>query len=138
MRFDQLKRREFITLLGGAATSSSRPLPLRAQTAIAVRRVGILSTLVEDNPEGRNIHLEQRWSGGDNDRLRSDARGLANLRADVILAVTTPAGCRPQGGGAPARIGHSDEYDRNAPRSATPPPPRVAAQLGARLPAASS
>jgi putative tryptophan/tyrosine transport system substrate-binding protein len=104
-------RRHFIVLLGGAATLSSVwPLRLRAETAIAVRRVGVLSTFVEDNSEsrrlmavfarglnelgwteGRNIHLEQRWSGGDNDRLRSDARELASLRADVVMAVTTPA-----------------------------------------------
>ena len=108
MQFDKLKRREFITLLGIAA--AMWPMVARAQTAVAVRRVGILSTLVEDNPEsrrltgvlirglaelgwteGRNIHFEQRWSGGDYDRLRSDARELARLRADVIMAITTPA-----------------------------------------------
>ena len=81
-----IQRREFITLLGGAA--AMWPMVARSQTAVAVRRVGILSTLVEDNPEsrrltgvlirglaelgwteGRNIHFEQRWSGGDYDRL---------------------------------------------------------------------
>ena len=75
MQFDKLKRREFITLLGGAA--AMWPMVARAPTAVAVRRVGILSTLV--NPEsrrltgvlirglaelgwteGRNIHFEQR------------------------------------------------------------------------------
>ena len=107
----EVTRREFIAFLGSVTTSSSLwLLPLRAQTSIAVRRVGVLSTFVEDNSEsrrlmavfarglnelgwteGRNIHLEQRWSGGDNDRLRSDARELASLRADVVMAVTTPA-----------------------------------------------
>jgi putative ABC transport system substrate-binding protein len=37
------------------------------------------------------MHLEQRWSGGDNDRLRSDAREMASLRAEVIMAITSPA-----------------------------------------------
>ena len=107
----EVTRREFIAFLGSVTTSSSLwLLPLRAQTSIAVRRVGVLSTFVEDNSEsrrlmavfarglnelgwtdGRNIHLEQRWSGGDNDQLRSDARELASLRTDVIMAVTTPA-----------------------------------------------
>jgi putative tryptophan/tyrosine transport system substrate-binding protein len=107
----EVTRRKFVMLLGGAAISSNLwPLPLRAETATAVRRVGVLSTFVEDNPEsrrlmavfirglnelgwteGRSIRLEQRWSGGDNDRLRSDARELARLGADVILAITTPA-----------------------------------------------
>jgi len=88
------RRRDFIILLGGAAAPSGLwPLPLRAQTAVAVRRVGLLSPLIETTDEtrrlsavltaglnelgwtdGRNIHLEQRWSGGDNDRLRADAQ----------------------------------------------------------------
>jgi putative ABC transport system substrate-binding protein len=106
-----MRRRDFIILLGGAAAPSGLgPLPLRAQTAVAVRRVGLLSPLIETTDEtrrlsavltaglnelgwtdGGNIHLEQRWSGGDNDRLRADARELARLPAEVILAITSPA-----------------------------------------------
>ena len=48
-----IQRREFITLLGGAA--ATWPMAARSQTAVAVRRVGILSTLVEDNPESRRL-----------------------------------------------------------------------------------
>jgi len=101
------RRRDFIILLGGVtAPSGLWPLPLHAQTAVAVRRVGLLSPLIETTDEtrrlsavltaglnelgwtdGRNIHLEQRWSGGDNDRLRSDARELARLPAEVMCRV---------------------------------------------------
>jgi putative ABC transport system substrate-binding protein len=107
-----LKRRDVVSLLAGAAAASSMSWPLvaRAQATATPRRVGVLSTLVETTAEsrrlmavfihaldelgwsdGRNMHIEQRWSGGDQDRLRSDARELASLRADVIMAITTPA-----------------------------------------------
>jgi len=106
MRSVQLKRRAFIILLGAAAATMALPRGAPA----AARRVGVLSTLVEDTAEsrrlmavfvrglselgwtdGRNLSLEQRWSGGDNNRLRSDARELASLRVDVVMAITTPA-----------------------------------------------
>jgi putative ABC transport system substrate-binding protein len=106
-----MKRRELIFLLGGAmAPMVAWPLAARAQTVLAVRRVGVLSTLIEDTAEsrrlmavfiqglgelgwsiGRDIRIEQRWSGGDNERLRSGARELASLRTDVVLAITSPA-----------------------------------------------
>src|SRR5712691_3380012 len=110
-RMLNMRRRDFLGLLGGAASPwLLSPLAARAETAAAPRRVGVLSTLVEDTAEtrrlnavlvaglhelgwteGRNLRLEQRWSAGDNDRLRSDARALADLRAEVVMAIATPA-----------------------------------------------
>jgi putative tryptophan/tyrosine transport system substrate-binding protein len=77
-----MKRREFITLLGGAA--AAWPLAARAQQADRVRRIGALMYLAADDPEsparvaafarglqelgwieGRNIQIEYRWGGGD-------------------------------------------------------------------------
>src|SRR5262249_46920709 len=86
MPFDQLKRREFITLLGGAA---AWPLTARAQQGERVRRVGLLMGVADDREgqarvtalkqglqelgwtEGRNIQIETRFGGGDAGRIRS-------------------------------------------------------------------
>ena len=107
MQFDHLKRREFITLLGGAA---AWPLTARAQQAERLRRIGVLSNLAEDDPEskvriavflkemrelrrndGRNVQIDYRWAAGDAERYRKHAAELITLAPDVILAVTTPA-----------------------------------------------
>src|SRR3981189_3541968 len=98
-----MKRREFITLLGGAA--AGWPLGVRAQQPDQVRRIGILMAQAADDPdgrarvaaflqslrelgwiEGRNVRLDYRWGGGDVDRIRRDAAELVALRPDVILA----------------------------------------------------
>ena len=99
-----MMRREFITLLGGAAASSvSWQLAARAQER--VRRIGVLITLAADDPEstarvaaflqglqalgwtdGRNVRIDTRWGGGDADRLRKNAAELVALAPDVILA----------------------------------------------------
>jgi putative tryptophan/tyrosine transport system substrate-binding protein len=96
-------RREFISLLGGAA--ATWPLTARAQQAERVRRVGVLMHLAADDPEGqpritafeqglrelgwavgRNLRIDYRWAAGDPDRLRKYAAELAVLAPDVILA----------------------------------------------------
>jgi ABC-type uncharacterized transport system substrate-binding protein len=103
MQFDQLRRREFITLLGGAA--AAWPLAARAQQADRVRRIGALMSVAADDPEGplrvaafaqglqqlgwsvgRNVRIDYRWGAGDGDRIRSHAAELVALAPDVILA----------------------------------------------------
>jgi len=97
-----VKRREFITLLGGAATW---PLAARAQQGEQVRRIGVLMPLAADDPEGqsrvaafaqglqqsgwtigRNVRIDTRWAAGDAERIRKYAAELAALAPDVILA----------------------------------------------------
>ena len=96
-----MRRREFITLLGGAA---AWPLAARAQQGERVRRIGVLTNLVADDPEsqarvgaflqglqesgwalGRNLQIDYRWGGGDADRTRRYAAELVALAPDVIL-----------------------------------------------------
>jgi putative ABC transport system substrate-binding protein len=100
-----MKRREFITLVGGAA---AWPLVSRAQNN-RVRRVGMLMNLSADDIEatarivafvqelqrlgwtvGHNLQIEYRWGAGDADKFRKYAAELAMLAPDVI--VTSGAG----------------------------------------------
>jgi putative ABC transport system substrate-binding protein len=97
-----LKRRDFITLLGGAA---AWPLVVRAQQPDRVRRIGVLMQTGADEPQsqarlaaflkgledagwavGRNLRIDYRWSAGDRARLRRHAAELVALGPDVILA----------------------------------------------------
>jgi putative ABC transport system substrate-binding protein len=108
MRYHQLKRREFITLLGGAATAW--PLAARAQQVGPMRRIGWLSTAAKETGsalsrldafkraladlgwiEGRNVVFEERWASNDTERLRSSAVELATLRPDLIFVANSPS-----------------------------------------------
>jgi putative tryptophan/tyrosine transport system substrate-binding protein len=104
MRFDQLKRREFITLLGGAA--AGWPLAVRAQQAGKTYRIGWLQPGPIPDPwvngfrqglqefnyvEGKNLIIEYRWGDGSFDRLPAMAGELVGLNPDVIISVNTAA-----------------------------------------------
>ena len=98
-----MQRREFITLLGGAA--AAWPLAARAQQPERVRRIGVLLPAGENDAEfqtwlraflqelaqlgwtiGLNVRIETRWAGGDADDIRRHAGELVALAPDVILA----------------------------------------------------
>jgi ABC-type uncharacterized transport system substrate-binding protein len=98
-----MKRREFISLLGGAA--AAWPLAARAQQGERMRRIGVLMPLAADDPEaqtrvaafaqglqqlgwtiGRNVRVDTRWAVGDSERIRRYAAELVALEPDAILA----------------------------------------------------
>jgi putative tryptophan/tyrosine transport system substrate-binding protein len=101
-----MRRREFITLVGGAV---AWPRAGQAQQPGGAKRLGVLMSAQETNPEGKaqlggftqglaalgwieghNLRMEVRWAGGDINRARSFAKELVALRPDVILAQGTP------------------------------------------------
>jgi putative ABC transport system substrate-binding protein len=98
-----IRRREFITLLGGAA--AAWPLAARAQQGERVRRIGVLTGRDENDPvaktlvsaftqalallgwtDGRNVRMDLRWAGGDINRIRALAQELVGLQPDILLA----------------------------------------------------
>src|SRR2546423_1284433 len=97
-----MRRREFITLLGGAAAASACPLDARAQQAGKIYRVGFLWDSPAVFPEameafrrelrelgyveGRTIAIEFRWAEGKPERMRELAEELVRLKVDVIVA----------------------------------------------------
>ena len=102
-----MKRREFITLLGGAAVAW--PLGASAQQPDRMRLIGVLMGFAESDrasqslvaefratlenlgwKEGRNLRTELRWGAGDVDRIGMLAKELVELQPDAILAQTTP------------------------------------------------
>jgi putative ABC transport system substrate-binding protein len=102
-----MKRRQFTTLLGGAA---AWPLAARAQQGNRVRRVGVLLASDENDPmwkprisaltqalaglgwtDGRNVRMDLRWGGSDANRIRALAQELVGLQPDIILTWGTPA-----------------------------------------------
>jgi putative tryptophan/tyrosine transport system substrate-binding protein len=107
MQFDRLKRREFITLVGGLAAC---PLAARAQQRERVRRIGVLIALSESDPEfqayvvalqeglqklgwteGRNIRITTRWPTPDDaDSIQRFAKELVALEPDLIVSYGTP------------------------------------------------
>ena len=97
-----MKRREFITLLGGTAVAW--PLVARAQRAGKVWRMGFIAhghesfhdDLIEGlreygYEEGRNLIVERRYAGGQAERFKESAAELVRLNVDVIIVDTTPA-----------------------------------------------
>jgi putative ABC transport system substrate-binding protein len=102
-----IRRREFITLLGGAA--AAWPQAARAQQGDRVRRIGVLTPVDENDPEmkrrislftqaladlgwtdGRNMRMDLRWGRGDSNRIRALAQELVGLQPDIILTSGTP------------------------------------------------
>ena len=95
-----IKRREFITLLGGAA---AWPVAARAQQGGRMRRIGVLMPYDENGPEGtrryfaftqalaglgwtgRNARMDVRWWGEDINRIRVLAAELVGLQPDIIV-----------------------------------------------------
>jgi putative ABC transport system substrate-binding protein len=101
-----MRRREFITLLSGAA---AWPFMARAQQPV-MRRIGLLTTFSESDAlaegwlaafrkgldaldwrEEHNLQIDYRRAAGDSERLQASAKELVALQPDVIFAVTTPA-----------------------------------------------
>jgi ABC-type uncharacterized transport system substrate-binding protein len=102
-----VKRREFITLVGGAA---AWPLAARAQQPGYIARVGVLMGYAKGDPEaegwvkgliqglherrwveGSNIRIDYRWPSENPGNMRSYAAELVGLKPDVIVAAATPA-----------------------------------------------
>src|SRR3974390_1500219 len=103
-----MRRREFITLLGGAVAAWS--LIARAQQPERMRRIGVLMGLAATDAEGqarfaaflqglqefgwavgRNVIIDTRWSTGNNTDFRKYAMELVALAPDVILAYSSAA-----------------------------------------------
>src|SRR5215813_10145865 len=101
MQSGQIRRRQFIAVVGGAA---AWPLAARAQQPSQTRRIGMLTGFASDDPggqarltafaqglqqlgwtDGRNVRIEARWGAGDAERYRSYAAELVALAPDVIL-----------------------------------------------------
>src|SRR6516225_4663720 len=101
-----MKRRTFIA---GLASAAAWPVVARAQQGDRVRRIGVLMPFDENDPEGkayvsaftqalahlswtdgRNVRIDLRWGGGDDNRIRALAQELVGLQPDIILASGTP------------------------------------------------
>jgi len=102
-----MRRREFITLIGGATVTWS--LAARARQSDRMVRIGVLMVLAEDDPvaqarltglkkelqmrgwtEGRNVRIDYRWAAAAPDRMRTYAAELVQMKPDVIVANSPP------------------------------------------------
>jgi ABC-type uncharacterized transport system substrate-binding protein len=101
-----MRRREFITFLGGAA--AVWPLAARAQQQERMRRIGVLGGADDAEGhaqvteflralaelgwiDGRNAQIDTRWGSGDANRIRMFAAELVSLKPDVIVVNSAPA-----------------------------------------------
>ena len=103
-----MRQRQFITMFGGAAVAW--PLAARAHHSDRVRRIGVLMSIAEDDPEaqarvaalregleklgwtdGHNLRIDYRWAAGDAARATEYASELVSLTPDVIVANSAPA-----------------------------------------------
>jgi putative ABC transport system substrate-binding protein len=103
-----IRRREFIMLLGGAA--ANWPVAARAQQAERMRRIGVLMGIAESDPQarirvsmlrdglqklgwidGRNVRIDLQWCAGDTECYRKYAKELVASGSEVILTTTNPA-----------------------------------------------
>jgi putative tryptophan/tyrosine transport system substrate-binding protein len=99
---EAMKRREFITLVGGAAVAL--PLAAHAQQSDRVWRIGVLTNKTTDDPDGRdevaafagglqergwtpggNLQIDYRWGAGDANKYRTYAAELVTHAPDVLL-----------------------------------------------------
>src|SRR5262249_40492880 len=102
-----VRRREFVTLLGGAA--ATWPLAARAQQAKGTRRIGMLLSRPQNHPQwqapmtafrqrlqqlgwavGQNLQIDYRWAS-DLNRIRTFAAELVSLAPDVLFTMNTPS-----------------------------------------------
>jgi putative tryptophan/tyrosine transport system substrate-binding protein len=106
MCYNSFRRRDFFALFGGATTIW--PLGVRAQQAGRVKQIGILAGAAKNELtqsqvralefglqelgwfDGRNLHIEYRWAGGDPDRIHAFAKEIVALAPDLIVGVMTP------------------------------------------------
>jgi len=101
----EIRRREFVALLGGAA---AWPLAARAQQGGRVRRIGVLVAGDDNDPvwkarlsaftqaladlgwtDGRNLRMDLRWAGADINRMRALAQQFVGLQPDIIVTDST-------------------------------------------------
>jgi putative ABC transport system substrate-binding protein len=104
-----VKRREFITLLGGAAAMTACPMPASSQPGRRVRRLGVLSAFAEQDAEnkvritnfltrlqslgwrvGENLIVEYRYAFGDAGRIQTAAKEIVALAPEVIMTMSNP------------------------------------------------
>ena len=103
-----MNRRELIALLG-STTAAAWPLAARAQQPERMRRIGVLMSLSESEPEGQarkralqqglqelgwtglNLQVDYRWAGGDVNRMQTYAAEVVGLAPDLIVGNSTAA-----------------------------------------------